>query len=157
MIQTLNRDLAGEYQTIIAYIVYSQVLTQACYTDIARELEQHAAEDFQHAKQIAKQIDDQGGIQCIRLTTVNTPNEPVAMLLFSILQNVENEIDLASLLGIGEAGTDRFNPENPERPRQTRESPTHRKSVLQNQTCMSTKPAKPHTVKVRARTMPRSA
>ena len=39
MIQLLNEDLAGEYQAIIAYTVYSQVLKGAAYTDIARELE----------------------------------------------------------------------------------------------------------------------
>ena len=39
MIELLNEDLAGEYQAIIAYTVYSQVLKGAAYTDIARELE----------------------------------------------------------------------------------------------------------------------
>ena len=39
MIQLLNEDLAGEYQAIIAYTVYSQVLKGAAYTDIARQLE----------------------------------------------------------------------------------------------------------------------
>ena len=33
MIQLLNEDLAGEYQAIIAYTVYSQVLKGAAYTD----------------------------------------------------------------------------------------------------------------------------
>ena len=33
MIQLLNEDLAGEYQAIIAYTVYSQVLKGAEYTD----------------------------------------------------------------------------------------------------------------------------
>ena len=42
MIDLLNEDLAGEYQAIIAYTVYSQVLKGAAYTDIARELEAHA-------------------------------------------------------------------------------------------------------------------
>ena len=36
MIQFLNEDLAGEYQAIIAYTVYSQLLKGAAYTDIAR-------------------------------------------------------------------------------------------------------------------------
>ena len=44
MIQLLNEDLAGEYQAIIAYTVYSQVLKGAAYTDIAGELEVHAGE-----------------------------------------------------------------------------------------------------------------
>lgn len=59
MIQLLNEDLAGEYQAIIAYTVYSQVLKGAAYTDIARELEVHAGEELAHAIKIAKQIDYQ--------------------------------------------------------------------------------------------------
>ena len=46
MIELLNEDLAGEYQAIISYIVYSQVLKGRAYTDIARELEAHAAEEL---------------------------------------------------------------------------------------------------------------
>ena len=53
MVQSLNEDLAGEYQAIIAYTVYSQVLKGAAYTDIARELELHAAEELHHAIKIA--------------------------------------------------------------------------------------------------------
>ncbi len=62
MIQFLNEDLAGEYQAIIAYTVYSQVLKGAAYTDIARELELHAGEELAHAIKIAKQIDYLGGM-----------------------------------------------------------------------------------------------
>jgi hypothetical protein len=62
LIELLNEDLAGEYQAIIAYTVYSQVLKGAAYTDIARELELHAAEELQHAIKIAKQIDYLGGM-----------------------------------------------------------------------------------------------
>jgi bacterioferritin len=62
MIQLLNEDLAGEYQAIIAYTVYSQVLKGAAYTDIARELEAHAGEELAHAIKIAKQIDYLGGM-----------------------------------------------------------------------------------------------
>ena len=38
----LNEDLAREYQAIIAYVVYSQVLKGAEYMSIAEELETHA-------------------------------------------------------------------------------------------------------------------
>jgi bacterioferritin len=57
MIDLLNEDLAGEYQAIIAYTVYSQTMKGAAYTDIARELAKHAGEELSHALQIAKQID----------------------------------------------------------------------------------------------------
>jgi bacterioferritin len=51
--QLLNEDLAREYQAIIAYVVYSQVLKGAEYMSIAKELEKHAGEELQHALTIA--------------------------------------------------------------------------------------------------------
>ena len=80
MIQLLNEDLAGEYQAIIAYTVYSQVLKGAAYTDIARELELHAAEELQHAIKIAKQIDYLGGMPGVTPKPVKTSDDPVVML-----------------------------------------------------------------------------
>src|ERR1035438_4981946 len=80
MIQLLNEDLAGEYQAIIAYTVYSQVLKGAAYTDIARELEMHAGEELAHAIKIAKQIDYLGGMPGVTPKPVKTSNDPVAML-----------------------------------------------------------------------------
>src|SRR5271163_3537683 len=80
MVDLLKEDLAGEYQAIIAYTVYSQVLKGAAYTDIARELELHAAEELQHAIKIAKQIDYLGGMPGVTPKPVKTSNDPVAML-----------------------------------------------------------------------------
>lgn len=80
MISLLNEDLAGEYQAIIAYTVYSQVLKGAAYTDVARELQLHAAEELQHAIKIAKQIDYLGGMPCVTPKPVVTSNDPVVML-----------------------------------------------------------------------------
>ncbi len=80
MIQLLNEDLAGEYQAIIAYTVYSQMLKGAAYTDIARELELHAGEELQHAIKIAKQIDYLGGMPCVTPKPVKTSSDPVTML-----------------------------------------------------------------------------
>jgi bacterioferritin len=87
MIQLLNEDLAGEYQAIIAYTVYSQVLKGAAYTDIARELEAHAGEELAHAIKIAKQIDYLGGMPCVMPKPVETSTDPVAMLR----EDLENE------------------------------------------------------------------
>ncbi len=61
LIDKLNEDLAREYQAIIAYVVYSQVLKGAEYMAIAKELEVHAGEELQHALTISKQIDYLGG------------------------------------------------------------------------------------------------
>ena len=80
MIDLLNEDLAGEYQAIIAYTVYSQVLKGAAYTDIARELEVHAAEELEHAIKIAKQIDYLGGMPGVTPKPVKTSDDPVEML-----------------------------------------------------------------------------
>ena len=87
MIQLLNEDLAGEYQAIIAYTVYSQVLKGAAYTDIARELEAHAGEELAHAIRIAKQIDYFGGMPAVTPKPVKTSNDPVEMLR----SDLENE------------------------------------------------------------------
>ena len=62
LIDRLNEDLAREYQAIIAYVVYSQVLKGAAYMNIAKELEVHAGEELQHAITIAQHIDYLGGM-----------------------------------------------------------------------------------------------
>ena len=80
MIQLLNEDLAGEYQAIIAYTVYSQVLKGAAYTDIAGELEVHAGEELAHAIKIARQIDYLGGMPGVTPKPVKTSNDPIVML-----------------------------------------------------------------------------
>jgi bacterioferritin len=80
MIQLLNEDLAGEYQAIIAYTVYSQVLKGAAYTDVARELEAHAGEELAHAIKIAKQIDYFGGMPAVTPKPVKTSSDAVEML-----------------------------------------------------------------------------
>ena len=49
LIDKLNEDLAREYQAIIAYVIYSQVLKGAEYMNIAKELEKHAAQELAHA------------------------------------------------------------------------------------------------------------
>src|SRR6187401_702599 len=56
LIDKLNEDLAREYQAIIAYVVYSQVLKGAQFMSIAKELESHAAQELGHAITIAKHI-----------------------------------------------------------------------------------------------------
>jgi bacterioferritin len=80
MIELLNEDLAREYQAIIAYTVYSQVLKGAAYTDIARELEAHAGEELAHAIKIAKQIDYLGGMPGVMPKPVKTSSDPKEML-----------------------------------------------------------------------------
>ncbi|MGI8784981.1 MAG: ferritin-like domain-containing protein [Acidobacteriota bacterium] len=89
LIELLNEDLAREYQAIIAYVVYSQVLKGAAYMSIAAELEVHAKEELAHAVTIAKQIDYLGGMPTVTPLAVKTSDKAEKMLRFD-LEN-ENE------------------------------------------------------------------
>jgi bacterioferritin len=71
LIEKLNDDLSREYQAIIAYVIYSQVLKGAQYMSIAKELEKHASEELNHALIISKHIDYLGGMP------TNTPKAVV--------------------------------------------------------------------------------
>jgi len=85
----LNEDLAREYQAIIAYVVYSQVLKGAEYMAIAAELEKHAQEELQHALIVAKQIDYLGGKPVVTPRPVKTSESAKEMLQFDL--DNENE------------------------------------------------------------------
>ncbi len=89
LIQLLNEELAREYQAIISYIVYSQVLKGAAYMKIAAELEIHAGEELQHAITVAKQIDYLGGMPLVTPKPVKTSEKAEDMLRFDL----ENEND----------------------------------------------------------------
>jgi len=80
LIDRLNDDLAREYQAIIAYVVYSQVLKGAEYMNIADELAVHAGEELQHAITIAKQIDYLGGMPTATPKTVTLSDDAKTML-----------------------------------------------------------------------------
>ena len=89
LIGLLNEDLAREYQAIIAYVVYSQVLKGAAYMSIAGELKVHAGEELQHALVIAKQIDYLGGMPTVVPLPVKTSEQAEEMLRFDL--DNENE------------------------------------------------------------------
>ena len=89
LIELLNEDLAREYQAIIAYVVYSQVIKGAQYMSIAKDLETHAGEELQHAITIAKQIDYLGGAPTVIADEVRTSDKADAMLRFDL----QNETD----------------------------------------------------------------
>jgi bacterioferritin len=80
LIQKLNEDLAREYQAIIAYTVYSQVLKGAEYMAIAEELKVHAGEELEHAITIAKQIDYLGGMPTTKALPVKETDDAREML-----------------------------------------------------------------------------
>jgi bacterioferritin len=87
----LNEDLAREYQAIIAYVVYSQVLKGAEYMSIATELEKHAAEELAHAVTIAKQIDYLGGMPTATPLPVKL-SEKAEDMLRADLENENNTV-----------------------------------------------------------------
>jgi bacterioferritin len=89
LIDLLNEDLEGEYQAIISYVIYSQVLKGAQYMNIAAELEKHAAEELSHALIIARQIDYLGGMPAATSKPVRTSENAEAMLRFDL--DNENE------------------------------------------------------------------
>ena len=62
----LNEDLAREYQAIIAYVVYSQVLKGAEFMSIADQLEVHAQEELKHVLIISRLIDYLGKMPTMR-------------------------------------------------------------------------------------------
>jgi bacterioferritin len=84
LIELLNEDLSREYQAIIAYVVYSQVLKGAEYMSIAKELEKHAGEELKHAITVAKQIDYLGGTPTVTPKPVKLSEDPKALLRFDL-------------------------------------------------------------------------
>jgi bacterioferritin len=80
LIDRLNEDLAREYQAIIAYTVYSQVLKGAEYMTIAKELEVHAGEELQHALKVSKHIDYLGGMPTATPLPVKLTDDAKGML-----------------------------------------------------------------------------
>jgi bacterioferritin len=105
LIDALNEDLSREYQAIIAYTVYSNVLSGAQYMSIADELKLHAAEELQHAMIIADQIDYLGGMPTATPKPVKLSKKPEDMLRFDLdnetdtIRNYRERVKQAEALG----------------------------------------------------------
>src|SRR5271156_5077931 len=89
LIDALNEDLSREYQAIISYVNYSQVLKGAAYMNIADELAVHATEELAHAIQVANPVDNLGGIPSVAPKPVKTSEKAEEMLRFDL--DNENE------------------------------------------------------------------
>jgi bacterioferritin len=87
--ELLNEDLAREYQAIIAYVVYSQVLKGAEFMSIADQLEKHAQQELQHALIISRQIDYLGKMPTVTPKPVKVSDKAKEMLRFDL--DNENE------------------------------------------------------------------
>jgi bacterioferritin len=105
LIDFLNEDLSREYQAIIAYVVYSQVLKGAEFMNIAAELEKHAAEELSHALIISKQIDYLGGMPAVVPKPIKTSEDAREMLRFDLenetttIQNYRERVRQCEALG----------------------------------------------------------
>lgn len=105
LINALNDDLAREYQAVIAYTVYSNVIKGAQWMNIAGELKKHAAEELQHAMIIADQIDYLGGMPTSTPKEVKLSDKPEEMLRFdldnetSTIRNYRERVRQAEALG----------------------------------------------------------
>jgi len=105
LIEFLNEDLGREYQAIISYVVYSQVLKGAEYMNIAAELEKHAQEELSHALTISKQIDYLGGMPTVQPKQVRTSEKARDMLQFDLenetetIRNYRNRVSQCEALG----------------------------------------------------------
>jgi bacterioferritin len=84
LIDLLNEDLSREYQAIIAYVNYSQVLKGAQYMNIADELAVHATEELAHALALANHIDYLGGMPTVVPQPVKTSSKATDMLQFDL-------------------------------------------------------------------------
>ena len=105
LVDALNEDLSREYQAIIAYTVYSSVLTGAQWMNIAAELKLHAAEELQHALILADQIDYLGGEPTATPKPVKLSKKPEDMLRFDLdnetetIKNYRQRVKQAEALG----------------------------------------------------------
>jgi bacterioferritin len=105
LINALNEDLSREYQAIIAYIVYSNVLSGAQWMNIAAELKLHAVEELQHALIIADQIDYLGGMPTATAKEVKLSDKPEDMIRFDLdnetetIKNYRERVKQAEALG----------------------------------------------------------
>lgn len=101
----LNEDLSREYQAIIAYVVYSQVLKGAQYMDIAAQLEIHAKQELDHALILSRQIDYLGKMPVVTPRPVRTSNDPKEMLRYDLdnenetIRNYRDRIPQCEALG----------------------------------------------------------
>src|ERR1700677_4629675 len=87
--ELLNEDLSREYQAIISYVVYSQVLKGAEFMNIADQLQIHARQELEHALTVSRQIDYLGKMPAVTAKPVRTSDNAKDMLRFD-LEN-ENE------------------------------------------------------------------
>ena len=105
MVELLNGELAREFQAIIAYVVYSQMIKGAAYMNIAEELEVHAKEELAHALKVSYHIDYLGGTPTVTPKPVKVSDKAEDMLRFDLdnenqtVRNYRERVRQAESLG----------------------------------------------------------
>ena len=105
LINALNDDLSREYQAIISYTVYSNVLSGAQWMKIAEELKLHAAQELEHAMIIADQIDYLGGMPTGVSKEVKISDRPEDIIRFDLdnetetIRNYRERVHQAEAMG----------------------------------------------------------
>lgn len=89
LVQGLQADLAREFKAIIQYVIYSQKLDRAQYTDIAEQLEVHAHQELDHALQVSRQLDYFGVYPTHEPKPIEVSDNNEDMLRFDL--NAEDE------------------------------------------------------------------
>lgn len=106
LVDLLNEDLEREYQAVIAYVVYSQVLKGAQYMTIAKELEVHATEELAHALTISRLVDYLGGMPAITPKPVKVSEKAEDMLRFDLdnenvtIEHYRRRVEQCKALGL---------------------------------------------------------
>ena len=101
----MNEDLSREYQAIIAYVVYSQMLKGAESMDIAAQLESHAKQELDHALILSRQIDYLCKMPVVGPKPVRTSKNARDMLCYDLdnenetIRNYRDRIPQCEALG----------------------------------------------------------
>jgi bacterioferritin len=66
----LNADLSTEFQSIVQYVQHAATIKGAEYRSIVEELGSHVAQELEHAKILATQIDFLGGTPTVEVPPV---------------------------------------------------------------------------------------
>lgn len=106
LVELLNEDLEREYQAVIAYVVYSQVLKGAQYMTIAKELEVHATEELAHALTLSRLVDYLGGMPAVTPKPVRVSENAVDLLRFDLdnenvtIEHYRQRVEQCKALGL---------------------------------------------------------
>lgn len=106
LITLLNEDLMLEYQSIVQYVAHVASLKGARAQQIADHLETHLAQEIEHAKIVAKQIDFLGGSPTTIVPEVTRRGDSDASLADDLelervqLERYRERIEQAQALGL---------------------------------------------------------